>query len=106
MEESLVNGIEFYYAGKMVVIRLESYYGCDFDADENPTPCLMIGDIMSGLLVDTQDGTTRQILYTHDGLLDKGYMFGCTGDLADTKLMKLAVSSMYGVQKRSKHEGL
>lgn len=96
MEESYMNGIEFYYAGKMLVTRCDSLV--EIPDDAYVSSARLVGDIRRGILIDTECAHVEPILYTHDGLLDKGYTFGCTGDLADTKLMKLAAASMYGTQ--------
>lgn len=91
MEESR---IEFYYAGKMMVLRCESLV----EAPEVAWDTLprLVGDIRRGLLIDTESGHVDAILYTHDGLLDSGYLYGCTGDCADAKLAKMITASTYG----------
>lgn len=89
MGESDMSGIQFYYAGKMFVLRLAFFFRKGFRRRGESHPVPDGRDIRSGLLVNTESGETRQILYTHEGMLAKGYTFGCTGDLADTKLLEM-----------------
>lgn len=79
MEESR---IEFYYAGKMMVVRCDS--------------TTLAGDIRRGLLIDTETSSVNSVLYIHDELLNEGWRFGCTDDCAEVKLMKMLTASMYG----------
>lgn len=85
--------IEFYYAGKMLLVRCDSLEACDAVYSGSST---LVGDIRRGILIDTTNAHVVPVLYTHDGMLDKGYLYGCTGDFADAKLAKMATASMYG----------
>lgn len=88
MGESDMSGIEYYYAGKMLLVRCETL-SCFIEEDTSISATLFVGDIRRGLLVNTENGYVRAVHYTHKGMLEKGYVFGSTGDLADSKLLEM-----------------
>lgn len=104
MEESR---IELYHAGKTMVLRCDSLEEVP-EGSWNHSP-MLVGDIRRGLLIDTENGRVESILYTHDGLLDKGYPYGCTGDRADAKSAKMTAASTCGKtstrEESACHEG-
>lgn len=93
MGESDMSGVEFYYEGKMLLVRCESLSHF-IEEDVSISATLFVGDIRRGLLVNTENGDVRAVHYTHKGMLDKGYLFNCTCDLADAKLDALMATSV------------
>lgn len=82
-------GIDFYFADKMMIVRTDCLDLSDRLFTEDHVGCVLVGDIRRGLLVNTESGDVKPVVYTHSGLLDRGYMFGSTSALADDKLAAL-----------------
>lgn len=70
MEES---PIEFYYAGKMLLVRCESLV--EMPEEVFSYSPRLVGDIRRGVLIDTEYAKVEPVLYTHDGLLDNGWLY-------------------------------
>lgn len=83
------SGIDFYYSGPMMIVRVDCLDFSDKLFTDDNTQCVLMGDIRLGLLVNTESGNVQPIVYTHSGLISAGYLFGSTEDLADTKLAAL-----------------
>lgn len=76
MGENDMSVIEFYYTGKMILVR------CDLlsrfiEEDQSISATLFIGDIRRGLLINTGNGEVRAVHYTHEGMIARGYQFEC-----------------------------
>lgn len=91
MGETGMRSIEYYYDGARIVVRCDELSHFERE-DTSVSGALLIGDIRRGLLIDTENGYVRPMLYTHKGLLDTGYLFNCIADLADAKLAAIMVT--------------
>lgn len=88
-----MTGIEFYTAGKMILVRVDALDKSEILMTDNGSSVIVTDNVRRGILINTETGTTHLYLYTHDGMLEKGYVFNCTGDLADEKLMRIMEES-------------